>query len=109
MVTRISLVWRASIRDASIFAWLFCARDKLCDVFVWRVFGVVDPCVPSIGRAGEARKNWGTILIGGKRISGLPQASSLVEKTARSRIRRLVCSGGHRPPLQKSRRRAFCG
>ena len=49
VVTRISSVWRASIRDASIFAWLFCARDKLCDVFVWRVFGVVDPCVPSIG------------------------------------------------------------
>ena len=49
VVTWISSVWRESIRDASIFAWLFCARDKLCDVFVWRVFGVVDPCVPSIG------------------------------------------------------------
>ena len=49
VVTRISSVWRESIRDASIFAWLFCAPDKLCDVFVWRVFGVVDPCVPSIG------------------------------------------------------------
>jgi len=93
VVTQISLVWRAWIRDASIFAWHFCARDKLCDVFVWRVFGVVDPCVPSIGRAGQGRKNWGSILIWGKRISGAPQASSLVEKTAGARICRLVCPG----------------
>ena len=77
VVMRISLVWRASIRDASIFAWLFCGRDKLCDVFVWRAFGVVDPCVPSIGWAGQARKNWGTILNGGKRIFGAPRALTL--------------------------------
>ena len=54
---QISLVWRVSARAASIFAWLVCARDKLYDVFVWRVCEVVDPCVPSIGRAGQARKN----------------------------------------------------
>src|SRR5207253_642248 len=76
VVTQISLVWRAWIRDASIFAWHFCARDKLCDVFVWRVFGVVDPCVPSIGRAGQGRKNWGSILIwgNGSPVRHRPQA-----------------------------------
>jgi hypothetical protein len=34
-----------------------CARYKLYDVFVWRACEVVDPCVLSIGRVGEARKN----------------------------------------------------
>jgi len=28
-------------------------------------------------RGGQARKNWGTILIGGNRTSGAPQASTL--------------------------------
>jgi len=55
---RIFFVWRGPARDASILAWLFCARDKLYDVCVWCVCEVVDPCVPSIGRAGQARKNW---------------------------------------------------
>jgi hypothetical protein len=51
-------------------------------------------------RAGQARKNWGTILIRGKRISGAPQASGLVEKIARSRTCRLVYPRGHTPSLQ---------
>ena len=66
----ISLVWRVSARAASIFAWLVCARDKLYDVFFWRVCEVVDPCVPSIGRAGQARKNWALPQFAGARISG---------------------------------------
>ena len=67
---RISLVWRVSARAASIFAWPVCARDKLYDVFVWRGCEVVDPCVPSIGRAGQARKNWALPQFAGARISG---------------------------------------
>ena len=67
---RISLVWRVSARAASIFAWLVCARDKLYDVFFWRVCEVVDPCVPFIGRAGQARKNWALSQFAGTRISG---------------------------------------
>jgi hypothetical protein len=85
---RISLVWRVSARAASIFAWLVCARDKLYDVFVWRVCEVVDPCVPSIGRAGQARKNWALPQFAVARISG-----------AADRVLRL--SRGHGPPLGK--------
>jgi hypothetical protein len=70
MRPRISLVWCVSARAASIFAWLVCARDKLYDVFFWRVCEVVDPCVPSIGRAGQARKNWALPQFAGARISG---------------------------------------
>src|SRR5438477_9483411 len=66
----ISLVWRVSARAASIFASLVCARDKLYDVFFWRVCEVVDPCVPSIGRAGQARKNWALPQFAGARFSG---------------------------------------
>jgi len=69
----ISLVWRVSARAASIFAWLVCARDKLYDVFFWRVCEVVDPCVPSIGRAGQARKNWALPQFAGARICGAGQ------------------------------------
>src|SRR5207245_4566357 len=66
----ISLVWRVSARAASIFASLVCARDKLYDVFFWRVWEVVDRCVPSIGREGQARKNWGLTKFAGVRFSG---------------------------------------
>jgi len=52
--------------------------------------------------AGEARKIWGTILIGGNG-SRLPLGLKRCGKTARSRIRRLALSGGHRPPLQRNR------
>src|SRR5437762_4489213 len=67
---RISLVWRVWARAASIFAWLVCARDKLYDVFFWRVCEVVDPCVPSIGRAAQARKNWALPQFGFKPSCG---------------------------------------
>ena len=86
---RISLVWRVSARAASIFAWLVCARDKLYDVFFWRVCEVVDPCVPSIGRAGQARKNWALPQLAGARISGTAD-------------RVLSLSFGHKAPLAKS-------
>lgn len=86
---RISLVWRVSARAASIFAWLVCARDKLYDVFFWRVCEVVDPCVPFIGRAGQARKNWALPQFAGARISG-----------AADRV--LSLSFGHKAPLAKS-------
>ena len=86
---RISLVWRVSARAASIFAWLVCARDKLYDVFFWRVCEVVDPCVPFIGRAGQARKNWALSQFAGARISG-----------AADRV--LSLSFGHKAPLAKS-------
>ena len=86
----ISLVWRVSARAASIFAWLVCARDKLYDVFFWRVCEVVDPCVPSIGRAGQARKNWALPQFAGARISGVAD-----------RVLSLSC--GHKAPLAKSR------
>jgi len=85
----ISLVWRVSARAASIFAWLVCARDKLYDVFFWRVCEVVDPCVPSIGRAGQARKNWALPQFAGARTSG-----------AADRV--LSLSFGHKAPLAKS-------
>jgi len=85
----ISLVWRVSARAASIFAWLVCARDKLYDVFFWRVCEVVDPCVPSIGRAGQARKNWALPQFAGARISGTAD-------------RVLSLSFGHKAPLAKS-------
>ena len=91
---RISLVWRVSARAASIFAWLVCARDKLYDVFFWRVCEVVDPCVPSIGRAGQARKNWELPQSAGARISG-----------AADRV--LSLSDDHRPPPAKSQCRAL--
>ena len=90
----ISLVWRVSARAASIFAWLVCARDKLYDVFFWRVCEVVDPCVPSIGRAGQARKNWALPQFAGARISG-----------AADRVLSLSC--GHKAPLAKSQAGAF--
>ena len=89
-----SLVWRVSARAASIFAWLVCARDKLYDVFFWRVCEVVDPCVPSIGRAGQARKNWALPQFAGARISG-----------AADRVLSLSC--GHKAPLAKSQAGAF--
>ena len=91
---RISLVWRVSARAASIFAWLVCARDKLYDVFFWRVCEVVDPCVPSIGRAEQARKNWALPNLPGLGISG-----------AADRVLSLTC--GHKAPLAKPQAGAF--
>jgi len=85
----ISLVWRVSARAASIFAWLVCARDKLYDVFFWRVCEVVDPCVPSIGRAGQARKNW-----------ALPPICRSLDLGAADRV--LSPSCGHKALLAKS-------
>lgn len=90
----ISLVWRVSARAASIFAWLVCARDKLYDVFFWRVCEVVDPCVPSIGRAGQARKNWALPQFAGARSSGVVH-------------RVLSLSFGHKAPLAKSQARGL--
>src|SRR5438477_12052526 len=85
----ISLVWRVSARAASIFAWLVCARDKLYDVFFWRVCEVVDPCVPTIGRAGQARKNW-----------ALPPICRSLDLGAADRVLRPFC--GHKTLLSKS-------
>src|SRR6185295_16695520 len=90
----ISLVWRSSARVASTFAWLVCARDKLYDVFFWRVCEVVDPCLSSIGRAGQARKNWALPQFAGARISGTAD-----------RVLSLSC--GHKAPLAKSQAGAF--
>src|SRR5438552_9995522 len=90
----ISLVWRVSARAASIFASLVCARDKLYDVFFWRVCEVVDLCVPSIGRAGQARKIW-----------ALPQFAGARFSAAAERVFSIFC--GHKAPLTKSQAGAF--